>query len=265
MPSRRTVSWSSGSTGPPAAAAAPRRPRLRSKTSPASARGRRSRSGSPAGSNQTTLPCAETSAPQVEEYIATIPSPRPTVASSRSSSVMSPQPRRRRASCRGPRPAGGSACRRARTMMGGSACRIALVTSSETPSSAASLRSSRPSAASSPTTQARAARTDCGSGSSSRVAHDLPALCGARTPEGHQTGDHHRDVEDAGHLLQHDDAAGVTSDRRDVGEAVLDNVVKDRNSSSIQDLLPSPVRVETTGVERPGRRRTGRRRPTRAA
>ena len=68
---------------------------------------------------------------------------------------------------------------RTRTVIGGSPCRIAFVTSSETPSSAASTRSSRCRPMSTSQTQSRAFLTDAGSASSgiasrlSGIAHTL--------------------------------------------------------------------------------------------
>ena len=156
MPSSRTVSRSPGS---PTVASRSSTSSERSKTSPRAWASSSIPEASAAGSNQTTLPSLDTSAPQVVENIATMPSPRPTVASSRSSAVIE------RAfggagelSCTSTR--GCAAVPPTRTTIGGSACRIALVTSSDTPSSAASARSSRPIVASSETTQTRARRTD---------------------------------------------------------------------------------------------------------
>src|SRR6478672_9731336 len=122
------------------------------------------------GANQTTLPSSSISAPQASAHRATMPRPRPNVSSRSSSSVGwlsgrcgdSREPSR--TSTRGC-----SRVPRIRTRIGGSAWSSALVTSSETPSSAHSMRSARPMSVQVSTTQRRAFCTPRGPGPSDRA------------------------------------------------------------------------------------------------
>src|SRR5512138_3625842 len=97
---------------------------------------------------------------------------------------------------------------------------MALVTSSETPSSAESTSSSRPSISSTSPTHWRATLTDSGSGSrSSGFLFSGMSGSGPHGSQAHESSDDHRDVENTGELLDHDDAPGVPRHGGDVRQS----------------------------------------------